>query len=70
MLAKQTNSFLSPQTMPQAAAALHPTTTTTPRAPHLASLACRRENGLGKDGGATVAGALERLTALTELGLR
>ena len=67
MLTKQTNSFLSPQTMPHAA--LQPATETTPRAPHLAPSACRRGNGLGKDGGTAVAGALGRLTALTELGL-
>ncbi len=48
---------------------LHPATATTPRAPHLAPLACRRQNGLGKDGGTAVAGALGRLTALTSLGL-
>ena len=30
---------------------------------------CRRENGLGKEGGTAVAGALRRLTALTLLDL-
>jgi hypothetical protein len=38
-------------------------------APHLAPLARRSANGLGKDGGAAVAGALGRLTGLTELDL-
>ena len=59
---------LPAQALAQAAPGLpHPATATTPRAPHLAPLACRSSNDLGKDGGTAVAGALERLTALTSL---